>query len=236
MKFSSLYPGHASFHRDKLSLTSGTSVANLLNVKRRRFMQAIAAAPAVPALVTPALVTQQNMQAQTAPARPAGPLASGKRDAVGEPVARFFSATQLAALHRLCELLMPPMGGNPGAIEAGVPEFLDFHVGQSPADRQQMYRSGLELLNSRSAAKFGKAFAALDATQADAIIRPLLVLVPWQFELPKEPGARFMAAAHDDIRVATRNSREWTQAAIAAGRRPVGAQLYFFPVDPVYKG
>lgn len=203
-------------------------------------MQAIAAAPAVPAIVTPALVsqqvTQQNLQAQTPPARPAGPLATGKRDAVGEPVAHFFTAAQLAALHKLCELLMPPMNGNPGAIEAAVPEFLDFLVGQSPAERQQLYKSGLDLLNVRSAKQFGKAFSALDAKQADTIIRPLFVLVPWQFELPKEPGARFMAAAHDDIRVATRNSREWTQAAILAGRRPVGAQLYFFPVDPVYKG
>ncbi len=199
-------------------------------------MQAIAATPAVPALVAPALVAEQTLQAQAPPARPAGPLAAGKRDAVGEPVPHFFTASQLAALHRLCELLMPPMGGNPGAVEAGVPEFLDFHVGQSPTDRQQMYKGGLDLLNARATKQFGKAFAALDAKQADSVIRPLLVLVPWQFELPKEPGARFMTAAHDDIRVATRNSREWTQAAIAAGRRPVGAQLYFAPVDPIYRG
>ena len=202
-------------------------------------MQAIAAAPAVPAvapLVVANAVAEQDLKAQAAPARPAAPLAAGKRDAVGEPVAHFFNPAQLAALRRFAELLMPAMGGNPGAIEAGVPEFLDFHVGQSPADRQQMYKGGLDLLNARATKQFGKAFSALDATQADAIIRPLLVLVPWQFELPKEPGARFMAAAHDDIRVATRNSREWTQAAIAAGRRPVGAQLYFAPVDPIYRG
>ena len=104
------------------------------------------------------------------------------------------------------------------------------------SERQQTYRNGLDLLNARASRQFGKAFSALDATQADAVIRPLLVLIPWQFELPKEPGARFLATAHDDIRVATRNSREWTQAAISAGRRPVGAQLYFAPVDPVFKG
>ena len=197
-------------------------------------MQAIAAAPAVPAIVTPALLTPQSVQAQSPPPRPPSPLATGKRDAVADPVAHFFTAPRFAALHKLCHLLMPPMNGNPGALEAAVPQFLDFLVGQSPTDRQQLYKSGLDLLNSRSATQFGKPFASLDATQADTIIRPLFVLVPWQFELPKEPGARFMAAAHDDIRVATRNSREWTQAAIAAGRRPVGAQLYFFPVDPVY--
>ena len=193
----------------------------------------MAAAPAVPA----ALVLEQATQAQTPAARPAGqPIANGKRDAVGEPVAHFFTAPQLAALRRLSDLLMPPMKGEPGALDAGVPEFLDFLIGQSPADRKQLYRSGLDMLNAHAAKQFGKPFAELYAKQADAIVRPLLVLVPWSFELPKEPGARFLAAAHDDIRTATRNSREVSAAAVAAGRRPLGAQLYFLPVDPIYKG
>jgi hypothetical protein len=203
-------------------------------------MQTIAATPAIPvALVPAALVTTQAGQAQppaSAP-RPAGqPLATGKRDAVGEPVPHFFTQPQLAALRRLSDLFMPAMNGNPGALEARTPEFLDFLVSQSPADRKQLYRSGLDLLNSRAAKQFGKPFADLDAKQADTIVRPLMVLVPWEFELPKEPSARFIRAAHDDIRAATRNSREWSAATVAAGRRPTGAQLYFQPVDPIYKG
>jgi hypothetical protein len=200
-------------------------------------MQTIAAAPAIPAALVPAVIARQQAQAQAPAARPAGqPLATGKRDVVGEPVASYFTQSQYAALRHLSQLCMPPLNGNPGALEARVPEFLDFLLSQSPGDRQQLYRSGLDLLNSRSTKQFSKPFAALDAKQSDAIIRPLLELVPWEFELPKDPAARFIAAAQNDIRIATRNSQEWAAAAVAAGRRATGAQLYFLPVDPIYKG
>ena len=206
-------------------------------------MRTLAAAPAVPAALVPtalvpaAVISEQAAQAQTPAARPAGaPVANGKRDAVGEPVARFFTQSQLSALRRLSELFMPPMNGNPGALEAHVPEFLDFYVGQSPAEHQHLYRSGLDLLNTRATKQFGKPFASLDAKQADAIIKPMMELVPWEFELPKDPATRFIAAANNEIRTATRNSQEWYAATVAAGRRPVGAQQYFFPVDPIYKG
>lgn len=201
-------------------------------------MQTIAAAPAVPAALIPAaLIAEQAGQAQAPGARPASlPVATGKRDVVGEPVARYFTQPQFAALRHLSNLFMPPMSGNPGALDARVPEFLDFLLSQSPADRQQLYRSGLDLLNSRATKQFGKPFASLDARQSDAIVRPMLELVPWEFELPKDPAARFIAAAQNDIRIATRNSQEWSAAAVAAGRRATGAQQYFLPVDPIYKG
>ena len=79
-------------------------------------MQAIAAAPAVP------LAAQQAATAQapaTPPARGRG-MAAGPEilevtpaDNVGETVARFFTPTQFAALHRLAALIEPPMRGNP---------------------------------------------------------------------------------------------------------------------------
>ena len=155
---------------------------------------------------------------------------------VAEPVSRFFTPSQFAALRKLSEILMPPMGSNPGALDAGAPEFLDFLVGVSPAGRQQLYRTGLDLLNARATKQFNKSFAALDAKQADAIVRPLLVTVVWAYDPPKDPGSHFLTAVHDDIRTATRNSREWGAAAAAAGRRGSGAQQDWNPVDPVYKG
>jgi hypothetical protein len=102
----------------------------------------------------------------------------------------------------------------------------------SPADRQALYRNGLDALNARAKKQYNKGFADLDAAQCDAIIRPLLVPVPWMHEPPKDPLQRFMAAAHDDIRTATRNSREWN----TSGGRRGGGQLFWNPVDPVYKG
>ncbi len=153
-------------------------------------------------------------------------------DTVAEPEARFFAPAQFSALQRLSNLLMPPMRGNPGALDAAAPEFLDFLISVSPADRQTLYRNGLDGLNARAKKQFNKNFADLDAAQCDAIVRPLLVPVPWTHEPPKDPLQHFIAAAHDDIRTATRNSREWNTA---AGRN-AGRQQFWNPVDPVYKG
>lgn len=153
-------------------------------------------------------------------------------DIVAEPETRFFTPMQFATLRKLSALLMPPLRGNPGALDAGTPEFLDFLIGVSPADRQALYRTGLDVLNTRAKKQFSKNFADLDAMQCDAIVRPLLVAVPWTHEPPKDSLQHFMASAHDDIRTATRNSREWnTNGGRAAGRQP-----FVNPIDPVYKG
>jgi len=152
----------------------------------------------------------------------------------------FFTADQFAALRALGNLLQPPMKSHPGAVEAGAPEFLDFLISVSPADRQQIYREGLDGLNSQSKKKFKKLFADLDATQADAIVRPLLVVIPWSEDLPKDPVRHFLAQAHRDFRTATQNSREWAEAGASSGRRGGrgfgGAGLYWLPIDPVVRG
>jgi hypothetical protein len=193
-------------------------------------MQAIAAAPAAPAVLA------QQPARPPSPGQPPKALADTHGDTVADPVPRFFSATQLASLRALSGLLLPAFGGNPGALDAGAPEFLDFLIGESPAERQHLYRTGLDLMNTLAQKQFGKAFASLDAKQMDSIIRPLLVPVPWPYDPPKDPGRHFVTTAHEDIRTATRNSREWAAAAAAAGKRVAGAQLFWNPIDPIYKG
>lgn len=220
-------------------------------MKRRRFLKGIAAAPAAPALLA------QQATAPTIPAAPATPPGRGGRggrgaagardvpklemtapDLVSEPVARFFSASQFAALQKLSGILVPPIKDNPGALDCGVPEFLDFLIGASPADRQRLYRNGLDTLNAQAKKQFGKAFADVDAKQADAILRPMLVAVPWAYDPPKDPIKHFISAARQDVQTATRNSREASAAAAAAGRRGIGGGggQYWNPVDPTYKG
>ncbi|MEI9976828.1 MAG: gluconate 2-dehydrogenase subunit 3 family protein [Ignavibacteriota bacterium] len=75
--------------------------------------------------------------------------------------------------------MQPPLKGNPGALDCGVPEFIDFLIGVSPADRQQLYRNGLETLNLHAKKQFSKSFADLDDEQAHTILKPMLVAVPW---------------------------------------------------------
>jgi len=221
-------------------------------MKRRGFVKTLIALPAAPAL---AEQQQQTTSPQTPVAQPpAGGRGGGtggrfgqanipkfelaQTEAVGEPAQRFFTAPQLAALRKLSEVLMPPMRGMPGALECGAPEFLDFLIGASPADRQATWRTGLDTLNARAKKQHNKAFADLDAAQADAVIRPLLAPVPWAYDLPKDPAMRFIAEAHRDIRTATQNSREYAAAGAASGRRGGfgGGGSYINPIDPIYKG
>jgi hypothetical protein len=151
-------------------------------------------------------------------------------DAVAQTNAHFFTDTQLATLRRLSEILLPPYRSYPGAIDAGAPEFLDFLIGVSPPDRQQMYQSGLDRLKAEAKQHFGVSFSSVDAGQADQLLRPWMRT--WMADHPpSEPYARFINLVHSDIRTATVNSQAWSEAAAAAGRESETG-LYWFPVDP----
>jgi hypothetical protein len=205
-------------------------------MKRRHFVQA--ALVAVPA--AKALAAQQPAPRVDPTAAPAGtaPLASAETptlevafsDAAAEMIPRFFTAQQFAALRQLGAILVPPSSGAPGALDAHAPEFLDFLIGQSLPERQQLYRAGLDALNAEAKKRFGKPFAELGPSEAAAILAPLRE--PWTPDPPADPLARFLRAAKADVRTATLNSPEWSAAGAASGgRRSGGFNLYWYPLD-----
>jgi hypothetical protein len=182
-------------------------------MKRRRFVQSL---PLLSA--TPALRAQQQVSSHvSAP------------DAVAKPVPRFFSPPQLAALRRLSDLIMPAIAGTPGALAAGAPEFLDFLIGASPLPRRALYRSGLDALNTRAIAAFGKAFTALDDEQAATLLTPLRD--PWTWKDPKDVFAVFLRTAKADILAATVNSREWIEVVSQRSRNANGIGSYWLPSE-----
>jgi hypothetical protein len=224
-------------------------------MKRRRFIKAVAAAPAVPALLSP-LAAQQppaiqqpstvpKFSPEPAPAAPAPgrggfggaavpriPLVAA--DETADTVARYFSPAQFAALRKLAGILVPPVKGNIGALDSDAVEFLDFLISNSPTDQQQLYKNGLDALNTAARKQFSKTFAELETAQADAILKPLLVPVAWAYDPPKDPVKHFIFQAHQDIRTATRNSPEASKTQANTGRRGFGgAGLYWNPIDPV---
>jgi len=217
-------------------------------MKRRRFLQAVAAAPAAPLAAQQAAAPPQAAPGARQPAgsfrgaQSAPQLEIAAADLSAPPAApTFFTPVQFAALRRLGNLLQPAMKGHPGALEAGAPEFLDFIVGISPVDRQKLYRDGLDALNARAKKQFQKSFADLDDRQADAIVRPQLVVIAWSEDLPRDPLKHFVAQAHRDFRTATQNSREWATSGASSGRRGGrgfggGSGLYWLPIDPVVRG
>ena len=152
-------------------------------------------------------------------------------DQAATPVVRYFSPAQFAALKRLSNLMMPRIGETPGALDAQTPEFLDFLISKSPADRQKVYTAGLDALNRQSAANYKKPYADLQDTEAAALIEPG-IKQPWNYVPPADPLAHFLQVAKQDIRTATQNSREYAAAqSSAGGRRQSGVGQYWYPID-----
>jgi hypothetical protein len=149
-------------------------------------------------------------------------------DANAEPVARFFTKEQFAALARLCDVLEPSSPQAPGARETRAAEFLDFLLGQSPPQRQTLYRVGLDRLNSESAHRYNKPFAVLDAEQSAAILEPLRR--PWTYADPSDPLENFLRAAKSDILQATRNSYEFISVASQRSRGASGVGEFWYPL------
>jgi gluconate 2-dehydrogenase subunit 3-like protein len=216
-------------------------------MKRRKFVQNLLAAPAVAPL---AAQTQQrpsaqpNAQARQTPQQPQeiASLAVTEVDLVAATPPHYFTADQFSALQKLAAVLVPPLKGKPGAVDAHAPEFLDFLISVSPAERQSLYRNGLESLNRMAQDQFHTNFHGLEAKQADAIIRPLLVARYWPQDMPEDPLKNFMAQIHEDLRTATANSREWAEGGSSSPsggrvrRFNRGRGLYWRPIDPVVRG
>ena len=149
-------------------------------------------------------------------------------DTAANTTLEFFSDEQFAALSRVSDLLMPPMNGRPGALDARVPEFLDFLIGVSPDDRQRVYREGVDGLNGSARSQFGGPYAGINDQQARSMLAPLRA--PWTYTPPEDPVARFLVTAKMDVRTATQNSLEWDQAAQADGGNGRRGQ-YWLPID-----
>jgi hypothetical protein len=216
-------------------------------MKRRRFVTAIAAAPAVPALLgqvpaqnnapRPPAPPPQDPTTPPAPLNRTPPAAAelpkldySIADDAGDMQPKFFTAAQFAALRKLGDILMPSINETPGALDARAPEFLDWLLSQSPAERQALYRTGLDQLNEQATKRFSRMFAEVDAKQAAELLAPLRE--SWTFEEPADPLARFLRAAKLDVRTATLNSREYASAASSGGRRgAAGIGLYWLPLD-----
>lgn len=204
-------------------------------------MTSALAAPAAPALMAQQPSTPTPATAPTADAarsRPVPPTQSMEiqkldmsvPDEAGQPVApKFFTTVQFATLQKLSGILTPARKGLPGALEAQTPEFLDFYVSQSPAERKQVYTKGLDALQLASLKKFGKPFVQLEQAQAETLLSPLKQ--PWTYDPPTDPLVRFLFAAKWDVRNATMLSKLYITAGGGGARRPGATGLYWHALD-----
>lgn len=186
-------------------------------MKRRKFFASVAAVP-----VVNSLIAQQGPQE-------APKLETSGADSIAAMVPRYFNASQFAALSRLAEILVPTPENGVGAKEANAASFLDFLIGQSPADRQQVYLKGLDALNAQAKQRFQKSFDQVAEAQAVLVMEPLRK--PWTYEPSTDPLTRFLQTAKADVRTATQNSKEFSALNTGNSRRFGGVGLYWYPLN-----
>ncbi|MBI4907884.1 MAG: gluconate 2-dehydrogenase subunit 3 family protein [Acidobacteria bacterium] len=83
----------------------------------------------------------------------------------------FFNEQEFETVKKLADLIIPPTG-TPGAVEAGVPSYIDYVVNSSN-QWKKVFRDGLAWLDQQSQQKHSKVFRDLAEAEMIALIRPL---------------------------------------------------------------
>jgi gluconate 2-dehydrogenase gamma chain len=99
----------------------------------------------------------------------------------------YFSEPDFDTISRLADLIIPHTD-TPGAVEAGVPAYIDSVVGAS-AELQAICQVGLKAFEERSQKEGGLAFAALTMQQQVAVVTPLSEVV--DAHQPESAAERF---------------------------------------------
>lgn len=106
-----------------------------------------------------------ELLAQTAPAHDHAPETGG-------PASRFLNNRDFATISRISELIIPA-SDTPGAVEAGVPEYIDYVIARN-TDEQLVVADGLRWLDAEAARhETGTNFSELAEAQQLAILSPL---------------------------------------------------------------
>jgi hypothetical protein len=97
----------------------------------------------------------------------AGHSAAAGGQAALPPGPHFFKKEEMETIVRLADLIIPKTD-TPGAVEAGVPAYIDFVVGQNK-QAQSVFRRGLRWLDDKA----GGRFLSLGEAEQVAILEPL---------------------------------------------------------------
>ena len=85
---------------------------------------------------------------------------------------KFFTAAEWKTVRVLADMVIPRDERSGGAIDAGVPEFIDFTVNDRP-HWQKGAREGLVWIDGESNRRFGKPFADATTAQREAILNDI---------------------------------------------------------------
>ena len=141
------------------------------DVSRRKFLvSAAAGAGAVAGAGLPevsALSPPQRARAQAQAAAATTPRSHAEAHGV------FFNHDDAATVAAFTERLMPGEAGKPGALEAGVLNYIDLALAGAYADLQDFYRRGFAALDAYCRQTYKEPFRRLPAARQDEVIAAL---------------------------------------------------------------
>ena len=140
----------------------------MTDISRRDALQVLAGIPLLAAGLAPtdiARAARAAASALSASSAASGPTAFAPA---------FFTEHEYATVRMLAELVIPRDGRSGGALDAGVPEFMDFILNENPG-MQTGLRGGLAWLDGESRGRFGREFVEL----ADGERRAILDDIAW---------------------------------------------------------
>ena len=85
----------------------------------------------------------------------------------------FFNADDAATIAAFTERLMPGAPGKPGALEAGVLNYIDLALAGAYSDQQDFYRRGLNSLEAYCQKTYKSSFVTVGAARQDDVIKAL---------------------------------------------------------------
>jgi len=85
---------------------------------------------------------------------------------------KFFTPAEWKTVRLLADMVIPRDERSGGAIDAGVPEFMDFTMSDRP-NSQKWMRDGLAWMDAEANKRFGKAFADASTSQREAILNDI---------------------------------------------------------------
>ena len=87
--------------------------------------------------------------------------------------AKFFKPAEMAMISVMSALIIPADEHSPGAIEAGVPAFIDLMVSQSSVETKNLWQKGLATIDRLSQEKFGKVYSASSSDQQVSLLKQI---------------------------------------------------------------
>jgi gluconate 2-dehydrogenase gamma chain len=141
------------------------------NASRRELL--VRAAAVAGAGLVPGALAQNNEQDKAKDESKPAANAPAHPHSNTEAHGAFFNHDQAATIAAFTERLMPGAPGKPGALDAGVLNYIDLALAGAYADLQDFYRRGLAQLDQYCRKTYHSPFAQLAAARQDEVITAL---------------------------------------------------------------